>query len=61
MKRESFLVLLGVLIILSPFSGLPLSWLTWVLLCMGVIVVIIGITLRRDRHDREVAVVPSDT
>jgi hypothetical protein len=53
MTRESFLVILGALVILSPFAGLPLSWLEWILPILGVIVIILGISLRRDRAARE--------
>ncbi|MES2226104.1 MAG: hypothetical protein V4480_04845 [Patescibacteria group bacterium] len=46
MKRETILIILGVLIVLSPWSGLPLAWLSWVLPVLGLAVAAIGFTLR---------------
>jgi hypothetical protein len=53
MSRESFLIVLAVLVMISPFLGLPGSWLFWLLPVLGLFVLIIGISLRRDRHFRE--------
>lgn len=50
MSRESTLVLFGTLIILAPFSGLPLSWLQWLLPALGIIIAGIGYTLRARRR-----------
>ncbi len=47
MSRESFLVLLAVFVIVSPFAGLPLSWLQVLLPVLGGLILIIGISLRR--------------
>jgi hypothetical protein len=52
MTRESFLILLGVLVALSPFSGFPLSWLAWILPILGILIVGVSITLRRARSLR---------
>jgi TRAP-type C4-dicarboxylate transport system permease small subunit len=46
MSRESTVILLGVLVAVSPFTGLPLSLLSWVLPILGALLVLIGITLR---------------
>lgn len=46
MTRESILSIIGVLIALSPWSGLPLAWLSWFLLPAGVLVAVIAFTLR---------------
>jgi Na+/H+ antiporter NhaC len=45
MTREQVLMGLGVLVLLSPWSGLPLAWLTWILLAVGLTVIGIGFTL----------------
>lgn len=37
-------MLLGVLVALSPFSGLPLAILSWILPVLGLAVLLIGIT-----------------
>lgn len=44
MSRERILIILGVLIILSPFSGIPLAVLSWVLPVFGIAVITIGVT-----------------
>jgi hypothetical protein len=46
MSREKILMVLGVLVFISPWSGLPLSWLLWILSVIGLAVVAIGFTLR---------------
>ena len=53
MSRESILIALGVLIALTPYSGLPLSILAFVLPVLGLLVGAIGMTLRV-RHTRAV-------
>lgn len=50
MTRESILIIIGILIALSPWSGLPLAWLTWFLLPAGVLVAVIAFTLRPRRQ-----------
>lgn len=50
MSRESVLILVGALVILSPFVGLPLQVLAWVLPVLGLVVVGIGIALRSRRR-----------
>lgn len=53
MKREKVLIVLGVLVLLSPWSGLPLTWLTWILLIIGAAVSAIGYSLwRKNRTER---------
>lgn len=37
-------MLLGILVALSPFSGLPLAILSWILPVLGLAVLAIGIT-----------------
>lgn len=53
MTRESFLILLGVLVALSPFLGLPLTWLAVLLPLLGLITLGIGYTLRARLPRRE--------
>lgn len=50
MSRENTLILVGILVALSPFSGLPHSWLSVLTPLLGVLVAIIGFTL----HDRRI-------
>ncbi len=49
MSRESMLILLGILVMLSPFLGLPLSLLAWLLPFLGLVTLGIGISLRTER------------
>jgi hypothetical protein len=54
MSRTSLLIILGILVVLTPFSGLPLSWLSWILPIIGLIVIVIGVSLHR-RHRESAA------
>ncbi|MBU2103647.1 hypothetical protein KKD95_01405, partial [Patescibacteria group bacterium] len=56
---ESVLSILGVLIFLSPFLGVPLVFLSWVLPVLGVLVLGIALSLRRDRVRKEQKSSPS--
>ena len=47
MTREQVLILLGILVALSPYIGLPLSILGFVLPVLGLMIVGIGVLLRR--------------
>lgn len=49
MSRESVLVLVGILIALSPFLGIPMPWLAIVLPLLGILVAVIGTSLRASR------------
>lgn len=53
MRRESFLILLGVLVLVAPFVGLPFSWLAWILPILGVLIIIAAISFRPNRAPRE--------
>lgn len=46
MSRETTLMLLGVLIVIAPFVGLPLSVLSFVLPVLGFCVALVGILMR---------------
>lgn len=46
MSRETALIVLGVLVALSPYLGLPLSILGIVLPILGLVILGIGVTLR---------------
>lgn len=49
MSRESTLIFLGVLIALSPFIGLPYSWLMVILPILALALVLIAVALRAKR------------
>lgn len=40
-------MVLGILVIIVPFIGLPYSWLMWILPVLGALVVYLGSTKRR--------------
>ncbi|MDB5237327.1 MAG: hypothetical protein JWL88_429 [Parcubacteria group bacterium] len=44
MSRDRLLILIGTLVLVSPFVGLPLSILTWILPVLGGLVLGIGIS-----------------
>lgn len=54
MSKETILIIVGVLVVLSPFLGLPASWLSLILPALGAVVVGIAyadIAKRRRTHD----------
>ncbi|HRH24401.1 MAG TPA: hypothetical protein PK109_02325 [Candidatus Paceibacterota bacterium] len=50
MARSSILILLGILVLLTPYLGLPYAWLMVLLPILGLCVLLIGITLRGKRR-----------
>jgi len=46
MSRSSTLILLGVLIILAPFSGLPMAFRSFLAIVFGACVLGMGLSLR---------------
>ncbi|HRH55576.1 MAG TPA: hypothetical protein PK609_01795 [Candidatus Paceibacterota bacterium] len=46
MSRSLILILLGALVALAPFSGLPLRILAWILPVFGVVAIAVGISYR---------------
>jgi len=53
MTRETVLMILGALVFLSPWVGIPMMWLQWILLVLGLAIIAIGVTLRRRMHQDE--------
>lgn len=52
MSRESILIVVGVLLMVSPFIGLPLSILMWFYLAFGLLIAGIGASLRLRKKRR---------
>ena len=50
MHRESLLIVLGILVAIALFVGLPISWLRFILPALGILIVFIGFTLRNRRR-----------
>lgn len=51
MTRETLLIILGIALALTPFLGLPYSWLMVLVPLLSAGVIVIGITLRKKRSD----------
>lgn len=58
MTRESILVLIGILVALCPWSGIPLDWLRYALILAGLATAAIGWTLRERRVAADTPTVP---
>lgn len=54
MTRESFLILLGILVGLTPFIGVPVAWLVWILPTLGTLIVVTSLIARHDRQARAI-------
>jgi uncharacterized membrane protein len=53
MSRESLVLLLGVVVFLVPGSGLPEVWIENGLKIVGIILMVLGYTLRRSAYYRK--------
>lgn len=53
MSRESLLIIVGLLLMLSPFVGLPLALLMWFYLAVGLAVALVGASLRLRRKRKQ--------
>lgn len=47
MTREHVLMVLGALVLLSPWSGIPMEWLQWALLLIGLAIIAVAFMMRR--------------
>lgn len=52
MSRESILIVVGMVLMVSPFVGLPLSILMWFYLALGLLIALIGTSLRLRKKRR---------
>lgn len=59
MSREPILILLGTLIAISPFIGMPPSWFAFFLPIAGLLVAVIGFTL--NKRKKQLASLPHET
>ncbi len=48
MSKEALVILLGAIVALLPFLGLPGSWRTTLLCVCGLVLVLLGVLLRRE-------------
>lgn len=47
MSKETLVFTIGLLIVATPFLGVPTEWKKWLLIGVGVILMIVGYALRR--------------
>lgn len=52
MSKEALVILLGVVIVLLPFLGLPGTWRTVLMVLVGAAIVLIGVLLRSEALGR---------
>ncbi len=52
MSRESLVILLGLLVLFTPSLGIPSDWKTYSLIVIGVVLVVVGYSLRRSMYLR---------
>lgn len=54
MTRESLIFLLGIIVLLTPFLGIPGEWKHYITIGAGVLIVIVGYQLRRAAYLRSI-------
>lgn len=47
MSRESLIILFGIIVLFTPYLGIPSEWKTYLLAFSGLLLIIIGYGLRR--------------
>jgi TRAP-type C4-dicarboxylate transport system permease small subunit len=52
MRRDVFLLLLGSLVFLTPFLGVPESWKTVLLFVLGAIIVLLALVYRFEARQK---------
>ena len=60
MSRESLVILAGIITVATPYLGLPSEWKGWVFLVTGIILIILGYSLRRSAFFRSIEVIPGE-
>ncbi len=53
MSSESTLILLGILVVITPYSGVPTFWYAYILPTLGIIIIGIGFLFRSRRVSHE--------
>ena len=54
MTRESFIFLLGIIVLVTPLLGIPGEWKNYITIGAGVCIVIVGYGLRRSAYFRSI-------
>lgn len=50
MTKGTFVFLLGILLVLVPYLGIPTSWKQYIYVGLGVILILVGYAIRRSRY-----------
>jgi membrane protein implicated in regulation of membrane protease activity len=59
MRKHAFLLILGVLVFVVPFLGIPETWRATILFSLGALIIVMGLMFRfsarqRERKDSEI-------
>lgn len=54
MTKGTFLFFLGLFLITVPYLGVPSAWKQYVYLGLGIVIVLVGYSLRRAQYLREI-------
>lgn len=54
MSRESLIIVIGLLVLFVPQFGVPTTWKQYILIASGVLLVLIGYSLRRSMYLRTI-------
>lgn len=52
MKRETTLIILGILVMITPFLGLPWAWKSYILVLIGIGIALLALMLRYSARKR---------
>lgn len=50
MSKGTFVFLLGMVLVLVPYLGIPTSWKQYIYVGLGVILILVGYAIRRSRY-----------
>ena len=48
MSKNTAIIVTGALVLVTPYLGIPSDWKTVIFVAVGIIIIIIGLSLRRD-------------
>lgn len=50
MTKGTFVFLLGILLVLVPYLGIPTSWKQYIYVGLGIVLILVGYAIRRSRY-----------
>lgn len=60
MSRESLVLIFGIIVSVISYVGIPSEWKEWAISGSGVILIILGYSLRRSAFFRSIEVAPGE-